>query len=301
MSKDIVVVGDVIIDEYTYGHALGISAETPTVVAELDSTKKFIGGAGLVTRHLLRLGANVTLIICTDEDELNREFRQSDDCPSDSELKRLNIVTLSHDLKSASSPWTISRKKRYIVDGYKLVQYDVLNKGRHGEFSAIFLNIIVQSCVDKDALVICDNRHGVMTGLEDSIVFRVDLPVYVDSQVSQQNSNIYKYYGADYALLNERELNAIVPPGLMGLKQRLQSASADLSGKIILKRGAQGAAMLDDDDRLIKVSGIPVTGLIDTCGAGDAFLASFVMNNNIVAANKWAALSVTFPGTMIPR
>ena len=62
-NKRVLVVGDVILDTYVYGKKLGVSAETPTVVAEYDRTETFVGGAALVARHLLRLGAEVSFAV----------------------------------------------------------------------------------------------------------------------------------------------------------------------------------------------------------------------------------------------
>ena len=56
-NKPILLFGDSIVDVYVYGHALGISSETPTIVAHRDSQKVSLGGAFLVARNLLELGA----------------------------------------------------------------------------------------------------------------------------------------------------------------------------------------------------------------------------------------------------
>ncbi|MGB7171120.1 MAG: hypothetical protein WBD32_19095, partial [Acidobacteriaceae bacterium] len=57
--RRVLLIGDTILDIYTYGTALGLSAETPTIVARRREVKHSLGGAALVARNLLELGASV--------------------------------------------------------------------------------------------------------------------------------------------------------------------------------------------------------------------------------------------------
>ena len=47
----VVVIGDLIIDEYVDCEPLGMSQEEPTLVVSPIESKKFIGGAGIVASH----------------------------------------------------------------------------------------------------------------------------------------------------------------------------------------------------------------------------------------------------------
>ena len=63
----VLMIGDVILDEYRWGSALGLSAETPTIVARDDTTSVSIGGAGLYCRNMLALGGKVKFISLVGE------------------------------------------------------------------------------------------------------------------------------------------------------------------------------------------------------------------------------------------
>ena len=54
----VLVIGDLIEDVFHYGTALGLSAETPTIVMRREKTVQSKGGAGLVVRHLTELGVD---------------------------------------------------------------------------------------------------------------------------------------------------------------------------------------------------------------------------------------------------
>ena len=58
---EILLIGDIIVDEYVATEPLGISAEAPVIVVKELETKRYLGGAGVVAKHLSSLGAEVTL------------------------------------------------------------------------------------------------------------------------------------------------------------------------------------------------------------------------------------------------
>jgi bifunctional ADP-heptose synthase (sugar kinase/adenylyltransferase) len=66
------LIGDVILDEYRYGTGLGLSAETPTIVARDESSTVSIGGAGLLCRNMLALGGKVKFISLLGDDDFGQ-------------------------------------------------------------------------------------------------------------------------------------------------------------------------------------------------------------------------------------
>ena len=65
----VLLIGDTIVDLYTYGSAMGLSAETPTIVSRFKEVRRTLGGAAFVCRNLLELGAQVDFITLTGCDE----------------------------------------------------------------------------------------------------------------------------------------------------------------------------------------------------------------------------------------
>lgn len=296
-----VVIGDVIIDEYCHGRPLGLSAETPTVVAELEKEEIFVGGAGLVARHMCALGKKVRLFsVRGPGDNLYRDFWSSTDL-DESSKELFSDCSISHP------DWIISRKKRMFVGDYKLLQYDVLNKGQwdeHLEFS-FFLNNLESSFDHKkcNGIIICDNRHGVMTekfaGWIRSKSAEYGKKLYVDSQVSQRESNHQWYAGADYIFMNERELMSYLGVYSSFDDDMLYAAEQKL-GHVILKRGSLGSSEIVGG-RVVRSEASDVQA-VDVCGAGDAFLAAYVASgHDMSAANTWAGKSVMLKGTLVPR
>ncbi|GHV03432.1 bifunctional protein HldE [Campylobacterota bacterium] len=58
-SPKVLVVGDLMIDVYLWGHAGRVSPEAPVLVVDVDKTNTVLGGAGNVINNLLALGSQV--------------------------------------------------------------------------------------------------------------------------------------------------------------------------------------------------------------------------------------------------
>lgn len=297
---NVLIIGDVIIDRYTHGTRRGISAETPTIVANLKKEEMFVGGAGLVTRNLLRLGDTVTLL--TVGANLIPHFRGSTDPITPSEATRLEVLDHNPD------GWIVSEKRRYFVEQYKLLQYDLVNSGSWTSFAEdTFVRSMRRVMVGKDAVVVCDNRHGVMSEHIAKQTVREALtkqiPIYIDSQVSQTESNHEWYKGADFVFLNEFEADCVAKKFKCDPKRsQLGQISNFLKSNIVYKRGERGAITVPFTKHKEIISQGFEVDAVDTCGAGDSFLAAFVHHDrDLEAANRWAALSTTYKGTIVPK
>jgi bifunctional ADP-heptose synthase (sugar kinase/adenylyltransferase) len=292
----VIVVGDVILDEYTYSKKLGVSAETPTIVGELSRVDRYVGGAGLVARHLVRLGCPVDLVCIGPEFVWN----WGDVLP----------LTLWREDERG---WNTVVKRRYYVDDYKICQIDVLNKAHHTEDSRQRLYERVKSLTkqSKDgrspSIVVCDNGHGTIDRDLLKSIIALGNRVYVDCQISQKrddedifsaakNCHVIFLNSKEYDFLCER-LSITETRFEFGIKRISDFLGAD----VVLKLGKDGVRrILAGGAGYYKVPGEKVE-VVDTCGAGDAFLASYVANGgDLIAANHWAALSCTYRGTVVP-
>lgn len=315
MAKDVLLIGDVIIDKFTYGSKLGVSAETPTVVGKFLREESFLGGAGLVLRNMLRLGCAVKTIFpvgnalpyhellaaSTTEEERSRHYEGFLPTP----------VDLFRD-------WRFFEKRRYFIDFYKMVQYDVLNKNEYTlEMEDVIKRNFLDALTGIDCVVVADNRHGcitrnIATMITTECIGR-NIPVYVDSQVSQNESNHLWYRGVDNFLLNEKEFRIIsgyqdpvqfddvvwrgrIKQELIGVTSKL------LCGSVYLKLGPYGSVAYNSRlDTCVFYEAPHLGTVVDTCGAGDAFLAALVASGEPSMATHWATMSTLLPGTRVPE
>jgi rfaE bifunctional protein kinase chain/domain len=297
-EKRVLLLGDTILDIYVYGQAIGKSAETPTIVAKEIETKFSLGGAFLVARNLLELGAQVTFLTMVGDDpeaDYVRSFKHA-------RLKKFLIL----DPRRRTTA-----KKRYWVDGYKLLQFDALDNSPIGEdLKDAVTSQMRRLLPDQDAVVVADYRHGLLSPplIKEvlKLVREAGKCLYVDSQTSQSGANHLLYFGADAICLNLKEARAIDPQFEPGYEL---SCLAQLTSKlgttqVIVKLGEEGcvAAIRDQlyHSKALKVSAV------DTCGAGDAFLAALSLSGlecpaeALAIANAWAGLSTQTHGAHPP-
>lgn len=295
----VLLIGDTILDIYTYGKALGLSAETPTIVAAKGEVKRSLGGAALVCRNLLELGAAVDFVTLTGNDE-DAEHVGSLNGP------KLELLVIKEKERQ-----TIV-KHRFWVDGYKLFQLDTRDdRPISDETAGHILALVDRRLSAATAVVLSDYRHGLLSpGLVARllpVLRRGGKPVFVDSQVSQNASNHRQYRGDAIMCLNLKEARCIDPAfvpsdevnGFSVLQRELGT------DRIVIKLGDQGALMLNRG-RVMRAP-VPRVAVVDTTGAGDAFLAAFCLAGlddpqaALNLANLWAGLSVRIHGPSPPR
>ena len=217
------------------------------------------------------------------------------------ELSRLSYDPLVGD------GWKWTEKRRFYVDSYKMVQYDIINPAPYvPKIQEKIKEAYVRARNETDAVVVCDNRHGTMMHeLIDLVVqkkSRYGGKLFVDSQVSQHGSNHSFYRGADMMFLNGKELDSIPQSRLVAddLMRKLKVVSNSLQSGVTLKRGEKGSATFFPSEDYVESPAYPVKA-VDTCGAGDAFLAAYAVSEDLGFANRWAGLSTTYYGTVVPQ
>lgn len=148
----LVVIGDIIIDQYINCHPLGMSEEAPLVVVKELEKAKFIGGAGIIALHLKKMSSNPYLISLTGKDENNRFLS--------SNLKKLKINNFI--LKDPKRPTTL--KSRYIVENQKMFRVSKIDENSIlEEHEDLIINQLDKAAKNSLALIVSDFVYGVIT------------------------------------------------------------------------------------------------------------------------------------------
>ena len=114
-EKNILVLGDSILDQFAGCEALGMSAEAPVLVVKELQTRNFNGGAAIVASHVKALGANCEFLSVVGDDENGEIIKNK------LEEEKVKI----HLIKDKSRATTL--KKRYLVENQKLLRVSKLN------------------------------------------------------------------------------------------------------------------------------------------------------------------------------
>ena len=269
-SKPVVVhvVGDVIVDGITNTNVIGGQTKTPTLSVRLESQEDFVGGAGIVAKHLRAAGAEVIFTTVLGEDPL-----------ADFVLKDLQEAGVKVQIiVDKNRPTTY--KNAIVANNYRLVKIDTLD-------NSSISDAIVEQFIDKisstkaDAVIFSDFRHGIFNQRTiDNLVAAIPVDCFkvADSQVASRWGNIIDFQGFDLITPNEREARfslADQDSGVRPLAARLYDAAKCQT--LILKLGERGLITCFNKDHDSLESYIYVDSfvehLIDAVGSGDALLA----------------------------
>src|ERR1700687_4727032 len=76
LRRRIVVIGDIIADQFIYGEITRVSREAPVFILRHEHTETTPGGAGNCAANLARMGAHVSLVSVVGDDEPGHILRQ---------------------------------------------------------------------------------------------------------------------------------------------------------------------------------------------------------------------------------
>lgn len=261
------VVGDTIVDSYTYTSMIGGMTKTPTISVRFEKRTDYVGGAGVVAKHLRAAGAEVTFSTVLGNDAY-KDFVLED-------LKGTGVDCLP--IIDSTRPTT--NKNAIVAENYRLLKVDTLD---NRSISDKIVEQLRRQVADHktDAVVFSDFRHGIFnrstipplsTAIPDG-VFKV-----ADSQVASRWGNILEFEGFDLITPNEREArfalgdqDSVVRPLAMELHNRARCKT------LILKCGDRGIITYRGSTSALREFFTIETfadHVVDAVGAGDALLA----------------------------
>jgi cytidyltransferase-like protein len=288
-GKRVHVLGDTIVDSYTQTACIGGQTKTPTMSVLFERKIDYIGGAGIVAKHLRAAGAEVVFSTVLGDDAL-----------ADFVLEGLEKDGIEcRAVRDATRPTT--NKNAIVAGGYRLVKIDTLdNRSISDEIVARFCDGLAK--VPTDAVVMSDFRHGIFNlRTIPTLVGAIPKGAYkvADSQVATRWGNITDFKGFDLITPNEREARFALADQESGVRP-LASAIYDAAQckTLILKLGDRGVLTCrsSDHERLDSFFVVDsfVDNLVDAVGAGDALLAYGTLS---MLATKSAAIA-TILGSM---
>lgn len=301
----ILVIGDLMIDEWVYGSVDRISPEAPVPILDVNKADVFLGGAGNVLNNLHSLGSNPMIISGV-----------SDDIYGDIIKKLVDKVAIKKQYFNIP----ISFKKQRICSGQQQIVRIDTGTGRNisdGEIEE-FINSFNDEKID--AVIISDYGKGSVTEtvIADMSIYchRMGIPLLIDPYMRDY------YYGGGlsstlikFNRLEAENFTGIRIVGNADLQEtgRVLMDTFDTEG-ILITLGPKGMAYFDRKKykRIpFRVMDIPVH-VYDVCGAGDvviAVLAHFmtydILKGNMEVILQYAAkagkLAVSKKGTSVVK
>lgn len=302
MSK-VLIVGDLMLDEFIYGSVSRISPEAATPVLSASHTERMVGGAGNVARGVAALDCECDLISVMGSDAASHVLI--------SEIQKLDKVTpwISVDMARATT-----HKMRFVSEQHSshLLRVDaeclvpVSGNIEHVIMSRA-LDRIEQ---DKDlrVVVLSDYCKGLLT---DHIIREIIVAANVHDRlviVDSKRRDLEPFRGAHYLKLNLAELGVSGDDATEISIRAARIIRKHGIGAVIVTRGEDGLMVFG---RNANVGDISVPGkrvrVRDVSGAGDTVVAAFAasmalglnVTESLIRANKAASIAVSKPGTAV--
>lgn len=297
-KSKIMVLGDIMLDEYLFGSVSRISPEAPVPVVEISSDKFLLGGAANVAANIRQLGDEPILLGLVGEDEASIKLSQL--------LKSIKISN-AYLINDKSRKTTI--KTRIIANNQQVVRADRENTHEMDRDTERIVLGRFNDVVDElSAVIISDYGKGAITLslLEKVMEICLKKDIFVAVDPKETHFHNYKkvsvitpnHHEAGFAygkrIRNESDLNEVGN----GLLKKLEAKS------ILITRGAEGMSLfrVNEEPKHIPTFARQV---YDVTGAGDTVIATFVsaissgadLLEAAVVANAGAGITVREVGT----
>lgn len=279
----IMVIGDLMVDEYIWGSVSRISPEAPVPVVSVTSESLRLGGAGNVINNLHSLGGKVWVGGVVGNDEMGRKVIH--------DLRKMGLETKGVVVE----PERITTvKTRIVAQHQQVVRYDrEIIRVIQPENAKQILSLLEEQIGELDAVLISDYGKGViceplMEGvrsltLSAGKILAVDpkvknIPLF--HQVTIMTPNHYEAAEAAGRWIHSEE--DLIAVGRM-LLQRLRVKS------LLITRGEKGMTLFQDSG---EVTNIPTVAkeVFDVTGAGDTVISVLTLAMAAGANPKEAAM-----------
>jgi rfaE bifunctional protein kinase chain/domain len=265
-GKKVLVVGDLMIDEYLWGAVTRVSPEAPVPIVGVTGETLRLGGAANVAHNIISLGGRVELCGILGNDQMGRWLR--------SDLKNKEIGTRGI-ITVAKRPTTV--KTRVIAHSQQVVRVDreVSDMMEKADEEVILRSVesFLEGC---GCVVVSDYNKGVITPtlMRDLIPIVKDrgIPVAVDPKIN----HFATYRGV--TVLTPNLLEAAAGSGMViDSLDALVEAGRRIMEKLecqnlVITRGDQGMTVFEGSEKVVHIPALN-RHTYDVTGAGDTVVS----------------------------
>lgn len=269
-EKKIVIVGDLVADQFLRGTIARVSREAPVFILRHDETETQAGGAANAAVNVASLGGNAVLIGLVGEDKNGRVL-----------LEKLRSSNVNCDFVVESARIQTTTKVRVLAGQHyaqrqQVIRIDYENQISPDEDLRLKLREnLSQAARNAEAIIISDYNYGVA----DEHIFEQArqisaekrIPLLIDSRFRLKN-----FSNATTATPNQEEVEQI-----LGVKFTVEDC-ADLREKLgyealLVTCGNKGMLLVEKDRAPLVIEAVGSTEPVDVTGAGDTVIAVYAL------------------------
>ncbi len=300
VGRRIVIVGDVIADEFMYGRLSRLSREAPVPILSYDGTTIVPGGAGNAASNVGALGGDAGLVGLVGRGATDRRLFRA--LRTRVDTTRLVRPTSYH----------APVKTRILAGGQHSARQQIVRVDREGSpvepaVGRQFARAAVAALGAADAVIVSDYGSGLVTpALVAQLKSKLDrrrrrraIPLLVDSR-----HNLPRFRGCTACTPNQGEVEQILGVSIGDDGRRLESAGRALLKRtrargIVITRGSRGMSVFVPGRR---TDHIPIFGtdeVADVTGAGDTVIATLTLGLSAGASLYEAARLANYAGGLV--
>lgn len=266
----VLVLGDIIMDEYIWGDVSRISPEAPVPVVDVKQETQMLGGAANVVNNIAALGGCAILCGIVGTDRTGDEI-----------VERIDALNLSTEgiLRVADRPTTI--KTRIIAQSQQVVRFDresrnLVDKDNLDKLLS-FIEGIKRSI---HAVVVSDYDKGVVTPevMEGLRALRRSSGVILGVDPKPKHLDIYG--GIDVITPNHHEAGAMCGIQIEDRAGLIQSGTRILEKlgcrSVLITQGKEGMTLFEAHGEITHIPTV-ARKVFDVTGAGDTVISAFCL------------------------
>jgi rfaE bifunctional protein kinase chain/domain len=275
-TSRVLVVGDVMLDQFIWGRVARISPEAPVPVVEFERESFMPGGAANAARNLTALDAKAELFGTVGHDDAARQLKKL--------LKEQRIGC--HGLVAHSSRAT-SLKTRIVAHKQQVVRIDRETRdGLNGSLMKRLLTTFKRQLKKADAVIICDYGKGVVTqpllneikalGRERGVWISLDpKPYHLNlSGLSLITPNRKEAFELANIPDETRNHDPLADKNLLAVAERLHRELRP--AVLLITLGELGMLLCQRDQKPFHIPTV-AQEVFDVSGAGDTVIATFTL------------------------
>ena len=262
-SKKILIVGDIMIDSYSWGHVERQSPEAPVPIVNLQKKEDRLGGAGNVALNIKALGAKPILCSVIGEDysgnKLLELLRQENLCT--------NGIIIDRTRKTTTKTRIINNSEQIVrIDDEDL--FDIKNEQN-------LLELIYSKLDQVDVVILQDYNKGVLTENIITNIIKKANQKNIPTIVDPKKKNFKKYKNCTLFKPNLKETVEGLNFKIDDLNDIIQAAKRlreVIKCHIVLITLSEYGICIYHNNKFVHTKAIQ-RNIIDISGAGDTVLA----------------------------
>ena len=267
----VVVVGEVIVDEYVFCDALGKTSKEPVLAFLKNSSEVQVGGSLAIAKHVSGLGAETVLVTRLG---IDGPGRIAEEAAKDADIRLVQ--------QNSRNQKTIV-KTRYLDQhtGAKVFEtYEMTDDEVESWEDQQYSDLLREEIASADLVLVCDYGHGLMS--DRVIAVLADAPglVSVNTQSNAGNrgyNSISRYPRVDIVSLNGGEISLELRRKNVNIRELVPDLGSRTGSRwVVVTEGAKGLAVWNEGSGVTEIPAF-TEKVRDRVGAGDALFAMVSM------------------------